>query len=97
MEFLIYGVAVLVLLLAAVAGSGRFVGMPDAIVDTPRSPLKPGTIRADDVRRVRFAVVPRGYAIDQVDEYLDRLAQQLAEADPDGVGPRAKSGQPLGR
>ncbi|WP_404855768.1 DivIVA domain-containing protein, partial [Escherichia coli] len=32
---------------------------------------------AESLRSVRFAVVPRGYSMSQVDQLLDRLASQM--------------------
>jgi DivIVA domain-containing protein len=42
----------------------------------PAGPLSP-----EDVRRVRFGVTVRGYRMREVDEVLDRLANELAERD----------------
>ena len=50
---------------------------PDrAPLDVPAGPLAP-----DDVDAVRFAVGLRGYRMDEVDEVLDRLADDLAARD----------------
>lgn len=78
MEWLVWAVVVVVLGLAAVAGSGRFGAMPPPVRDTPAPQLPPGELAADDLQRVQFAVVTRGYSMTQVDELLDRLANQLA-------------------
>lgn len=70
-------IAVAVLGLAAVAASGRLGGMPATVTDTPVPHVPQGRLTADDLRQARFAVVPRGYSMVQVDELLDRLARQL--------------------
>lgn len=70
-------IAVAVLGLAAVAASGRLGDMPATVTDTPVPHVPQGRLTADDLRQARFAVVPRGYSMVQVDELLDRLARQL--------------------
>ncbi len=77
MEWFLWMIAVAVLGLAAVAASGRLGELPATVTDTPVPHLPQGRLSADDLRRVRFAVVPRGYSMAQVDELLDRLARQL--------------------
>jgi DivIVA domain-containing protein len=70
-------IAVAVLGLAAVAGSGRLGEFPATVTDTPRPHLPSGPITAEGLRGLRFAVVTRGYSMQQVDELLDRVAGQL--------------------
>ena len=41
--------------------------------------LMPST--ADEVRQVRFAMAPRGYRMSEVDQVLERLAEELAARD----------------
>ena len=77
MAWFLWALVPVVLLVAAVVGSGRLGAMPDAVRDTPTPTYDPGPLTGDDVRAVRLAVVPRGYSMAQVDELLDRLAQQL--------------------
>lgn len=77
MEWVLWMVAVAILGLAAVAGSGRFGEMPATVTDTPRPHLPVGTISGEGLRGLRFAVVTRGYSMQQVDELLDRVAAQL--------------------
>ena len=80
MEWLLWMIAVAVLGLAAVAASGRLGELPSTVTDTPRPHVPVGALSGDDLRQVRFAVVTRGYSMDQVDEVLDRLANQLDDA-----------------
>lgn len=89
MQWLLWIIAVAVLGLAAVAASGRLGAMPGTVTDTPRPHVPTGPLRAEDLLEVRFAVVPRGYSMDQVDELLDRLARQLAARDGEIEAPAA--------
>ncbi len=77
MEWVLWMIAVGVLGLAAVAASGRLGELPGTVTDTPRPHVPTGTVTGDDLRGLRFAVVLRGYSMDQVDGLLDRLARQL--------------------
>ncbi len=77
MEWFLWAVAVAVLGLAAVAGTGRFGGMPDPVSDVPGPALPDGPLSGDDLRKVRFGVSMRGYSPGQVDAVLSRLADQL--------------------
>jgi carbonic anhydrase len=43
----------------------------------PGSPAYARTVRGDDVRRKEFRQTLRGYRIDDVDEFLERVAQEL--------------------
>lgn len=86
MEWLLWMVVVVVLGLAAVAGSGRFGSMPDPVYDAPVPQLPDRDLTGDDLRRLQFATVVRGYSMAQVDALLDRLAWQL-DAAPDAVPP----------
>lgn len=79
MEWLLWMIAVAILGLAAVAGSGRLGELPGTVTDTPRPHVPTGVLTGEDLRSLRFAVVTRGYSMDQVDELLDRLARQLDE------------------
>ena len=80
MQWVLWMIAVAVLGLAAVAASGRLGELPGTVTDTPRPHVPTGLLNSDDLRGLRFAVVPRGYSMDQVDELLDRLARQLDDA-----------------
>ncbi len=94
MQWVLWMIAVAVLGLAAVAASGRLGELPGTVTDTPRPHVPTGVLQGDDLRGLRFAVVPRGYSMDQVDELLDRLARQLDGAGrssvPDSSEPNAQ-------
>lgn len=77
MQWVLWMIAVAILGLAAVAASGRLGELPATVTDTPRPHVPHGLLNGDDLRGLRFAVVPRGYSMEQVDELLDRLARQL--------------------
>lgn len=99
MEWFVAVVAVAVLGVAAMAAAGGVGEMDrEPVHDVYRQQLPEGPLRADDVRRARFGVGLRGYAMDQVDDLLERLADEIAERDariaeltgtavPDGAGP----------
>ena len=78
MEWFIAVLAVLVLGVAAVAAAGGLGQFGPITVDRPPLQLPDDDLTADDLARVRFLVVPRGYAMDQVDEVLNRLQTQLS-------------------
>ena len=83
MQWVLWMIAVAVLGLAAVAASGRLGELPGTVTDSPRPHVPTGVLSGDDLRALRFAVVPRGYSMDQVDELLDRLARQLDQQPAD--------------
>lgn len=87
MQWVLWMIAVAILGLAAVAASGRLGALPGTVTDTPRPHVPTGVLTGDDLRGLRFAVVPRGYSMDQVDELLDRLARQLDAATAASVVP----------
>lgn len=87
MEWFLWSLVIVILGLAAVAGSGRFGSLPDPVRDMPNPELPDGPLSADDLRGVQFAVVARGYSMTQVDALLDRLAVQLDADRPVTVGP----------
>jgi DivIVA domain-containing protein len=93
MQWVLWMIAVAVLGLAAVAASGRLGELPGTVTDTPRPHLPTGVVTGDDLRGLRFAVVPRGYSMDQVDELLDRLARQLDAGPTAGQPDRAVAGR----
>ena len=96
MEWVLWMFAVLVLGAGAVVASGRWGSMPGTERDVPHPDLPETPLTGDDLRGLRFAVVTRGYSMDQVDELLDRLSRQLdgavsgarpvSDAEPEGSG-----------
>jgi DivIVA domain-containing protein len=85
MELAIAILAVVILGLAAVAATGRLGEMPATVTDMPQPHVPDGVLGGDDLRALRFAVVPRGYSMQQVDELLDRLADQLDSSNEPSV------------
>ena len=92
-------VAIVVLGLTAVVASGRWGQMPELVDDRPLPRLASvtGVLAGDDLRGARFSVVVRGYSPAQVDELLDRLADQLDRAEgaaggrPEDLRPEAEA------
>jgi DivIVA domain-containing protein len=79
MELFIAIIAVLVLGLAAVAASGRLGQFGPAQTDRPEPEWPRRALASADVEQLRFAVVPRGYAMDQVDRFCDLVRTRLAQ------------------
>lgn len=111
MEWFIAVVAVLALGVAAVVAAGGGGQMAkDPVHDTYAARLPDEPITGADLRTLRFGVGLRGYAMDQVDALLDRLAAEidvrdariaeLSDAGPPGseqdvpVGPRPAASAP---
>jgi DivIVA domain-containing protein len=66
----------------AVVASGRGEGLPYAEPDRADVTLPTDRLAArEDVDRLRFAVGLRGYRMDEVDDVLDRLANDIAYRD----------------
>ncbi len=81
MEWILAALAIAVVGLAAAAATGRFGELPDVVDDRVHPDVsETGPVTAADLRDVQFAVVPRGYSMEQVDALLDRLATQLDPA-----------------
>lgn len=78
MEWILAALAIGVVGLAAAASTGRFGELPE-VVDDRVHPVLPetGPLTAGDLRGVQFAVVPRGYSMEQVDALVERLAAQI--------------------
>lgn len=53
-------------------------------------------LTGDDLQRLRFGVVLRGYAMSQVDDVLDRLSGELAQRDARIAELEARLGTPDG-
>lgn len=81
-------IVVEVLLVAAVlfAVAAVAAGRGDVLADEPRDAADGGLpaerpLSAEDLDHVRFPMVLRGYRMAEVDEALDRLAEELADRD----------------
>ena len=82
MEWFIAAVAVVALGVAAVVAAGGGGSMAqDPVRDTYAMTVSDDPLDGDDVRGLRFGVALRGYAMDQVDAVLDRLAAELDARD----------------
>lgn len=82
MEWFIAVVAIAALGVAAMVAAGGVGEMSsEPVYDTYRQQLPPGPLHADDIRRARFGLALRGYAMDQVDDLLERLAREVADRD----------------
>jgi DivIVA domain-containing protein len=82
-EWFIAVVVVAALGVAAIVAAGGLGSMPaDPTRDVFRQDLPADReLTSDDLRRLRFGVSLRGYAMDQVDDVLDRLSGELADRD----------------
>jgi DivIVA domain-containing protein len=82
MEWYIVAIAVVALGVAAVVASGRGGSMAkEPVRDTYAMTVPEGPFDGSAVRELRFGVVLRGYAMDQVDDVLDRVAADLEARD----------------
>jgi DivIVA domain-containing protein len=82
MEWFIAVIAVAALGVAAMAAAGGMGQMNrEPVYDTYRQDLPDRLLAAEDVRRLRFGIALRGYAMGQVDDVLERLAAEVAERD----------------
>jgi DivIVA domain-containing protein len=78
--FMLVGFAVIAVV--SLLAVGRLGELPDAEPD--RAPLalpEDRPMAGDDVDAVRFAVAVRGYRMDEVDDVLDRLADDITLRD----------------
>ncbi len=72
--------AVVFVVAAAVLGAGG--SLPEAYQDRPDlSPASDRPLTVEDIDRVRFPVVPRGYRMSEVDYMLDRRTAELSARD----------------
>ena len=100
MEWFIAVVAVLALGVAAVVAAGGGGQMArDPVRDTYAALLPDEPITGGDLRTLRFGVGLRGYAMDQVDALLDRLAAEIETRDAriaelTGTGPPEREQEP---
>ena len=82
MEWFIAVIAVAALGVAAMAAAGGMGQMSrEPVYDTYRQDLPDRPLAAEDIRRLRFGIALRGYAMGQVDDVLERLAAEIAERD----------------
>lgn len=82
MEWFIAAVAVVALGVAAVVAAGGMGQMArDPVRDTYAATLPDRPLSGGDLRELRFGVGLRGYAMDQVDALLDRLAAEVEARD----------------
>ena len=78
MAWFIACLAVVVLGFAAVAASGSFGQFGPFTIDRTPLVLPEGQLTAEDLDSVHFQVVPRGYAMDQVDQFMAYMREQLS-------------------
>jgi DivIVA domain-containing protein len=92
MEWFIAVVIVAALGVAAVAAAGGLGGMAkEPVRDVYRQDLPDDRqLVAADINGLRFGTALRGYAMDQVDDILDRLGREIAERD--GLIARLRAG-----
>jgi DivIVA domain-containing protein len=76
---------VLIIGASAVIIAGRGDAMTDVYEDRPDLTLDRARLTADDVAKVRFTTAVRGYRMDEVDAFVERLEAEL----------RARRGEPL--
>jgi len=77
MAWFIACLAVVVLGFAAVAASGSFGQFGPFSIDRAPLVLPAGPPDIEDLDELRFEVVPRGYAMEQVDQFIAYLREQL--------------------
>ena len=95
MEWFIAVVVIAILGVAAMAAAGGMGEMAEEPVrDTFRQDLPADRmLAASDISALRFGVTLRGYAMNQVDDLLDRLTREIAERDATIA---ELAGEPLG-
>ena len=82
MEWFIAAVAVVALGVAAIVAAGGGGSMArEPVRDTYAMTVSEDPLDGEAVRSLRFGVALRGYAMDQVDDVLDRLAAELDARD----------------
>lgn len=76
-------VVLVVLVLGGVAAvaAGRFGHLSEPETGLGRGRARRGPVDAERLRTVRFSLAFRGYRMDEVDALLDRLADQLEQAE----------------
>jgi DivIVA domain-containing protein len=82
MEWFIAMIAVAALGVAAIAAAGGLGEMSkNPVHDTYRQDLPETALTPGDIGQLKFGIALRGYAMNQVDDVLDRLAREIAERD----------------
>lgn len=69
------------------AARGRLGQLGPQLPDRPGPDLPEGPVSAEALGAVKFAVVTRGYDMEQVDAVLARLVEQLAAAEGPAEAP----------
>lgn len=94
MVWIICFAALAVVALAVVAATGRLGGMRDEPVFDVYEPVLPEhPLTGRDLNAVSLGVTARGYAMDQVDGLLDRLAVEIDTRDREIDTLRAQNGE----
>lgn len=82
MEWAIAILVIAVLGGAAVVAAGGVGEMSrEPVRDGYRQDLPDRPLTATDLQELRFGITVRGYAMDQVDDVVDRLSHEIAERD----------------
>lgn len=71
-------VAVLGVVIAIVVGRIDAGGMPEVARDRPAAQLSSAPLTDTDLAGVRFTQTLRGYAMDEVDDFIERLRAELS-------------------
>lgn len=83
MVWLIVVAALVVLGLAAWAGTGRFGAMPEPVTDAPRPVIPPGPVNRAFLDDLELPTTRYGYDTRQVDDYLHAHAAGEASGSPE--------------
>lgn len=79
MPALFISIGVTVVAVAAVLATGRLGELSEVSPERPPLVLADGSLRSEDLSKLRFGVGLRGYRMAEVDLVLDRLIAELAE------------------
>ena len=91
----IVGVLALGILAAAVVLRTGVPGVPDPVTSESFEPLPRGGVRPETLIELRFDQAVRGYRMSQVDQVLDRLAEELQDRDAEIARLRAQAEVPV--
>jgi DivIVA domain-containing protein len=79
----------------AMLAAGKGAPLAEVYDDRPDSTVPAeGPLAAEDLRRVRFSIVLRGYRMSEVDALLDRLASERESAGERRATPEGHGGEP---